>query len=198
MRYENLIHEAMRKRYGLDFNIIPTAKIKTPDFELIFGGSTVLVAELKTLEDVVPSPESGWQDLSTTEDIEESIRIDNSVAKVGKCIKDAVKQLRIYAGVKMLILYNEGMADVADLDNVLFGYFEADVDGSRHLRFSSDDRPYRNRQADIDEIDIFVWIQKTQPHIDIKTLTIVEEDGLEFYIRVNSQEGLDFYKEYMS
>lgn len=162
MKPEPFVQMVMLEKYGLQFEKIPETSEKTPDFSLSLAGELVMVAEVKNLPDIFPSEDTGWHVRNPEPNIFEYERVDNGPSRVGRVIYNAFRQIKTYACLRCVAIINDDLADVSNLDEIIFGYFaEVNLSGGV-LRLSSDTRPYRSLKEVVPKIDLFIWIDRNQ------------------------------------
>jgi hypothetical protein len=135
---------------------------KCADFEMTDTGERVLVAELKTLRDVPPSVEAGWNVTVDEDGIQEAWREHNGPARIARVVHDAHGQLSAYPHPWAMIILNEdpGMS-VGDLYEAFTGArYLGRLDGHRVFNVASRKIALGNTLNERYGIDLYIWINR--------------------------------------
>jgi hypothetical protein len=163
---EQFVSEILLNLYGVQLRKLPESKSdgkKTPDFELLDGGTRCAVMEVKTLDYTPRTLENGWT-VEIDDIIKKAERIDNSPKRVATLINKAWKQLSDFAEPKILTFVNdEPVADNLDLEEALNGFMTYEnEEGFSYNNFSSISLA-NGRIKDLKwNIDLYIWIDRVR------------------------------------
>jgi hypothetical protein len=150
--------EYFKKKYGITFNPITISEkegVKTPD---LYCEECNIYAEVKTLEYVIPSPETGF-----TRETEHDWwqKKDNSPSRVSSIIKNAFSQLSGYDGFKIIVfINNESEMDAGDLIAALQGWlpFRSEQTGQVSRMNLAIGISFERIKEIKTKVDLYVWI----------------------------------------
>ena len=133
---------------------------KEPDFTVEFDDGTTAFAELKSIDETdIDDDKAGWSD-----DLDGALRRkkDNGVARIGRDIRKAHKQLKEYPRPWIVILLNEdSMVDYWDFKAVFTGTVEYTRGDGEIIYETSAMKVARGEGAELRyEIDLYLWIDR--------------------------------------
>lgn len=181
-RDEQFVRKFFQWRWGLVLTKIPESNTeKRPDFECQIDSVVVFVCELKTLEDVEPSKEAGWEIEHDPEfDITSASRDCNAVNRVATIVCNAQKQLITRTEPRVLTILNDDHSvDITDFFEAIRGWRRyASEDGSVSYINEAAKPIARGRFEKLHgDIDLYVWINR--------------HDGNKAWLRYISERGRD-------
>jgi hypothetical protein len=196
---EKHITQLFQSRYQIDLEKINEhggQKGKTPDFEYREKGKPVFVCELKNLQNIRPSEETGWEIKKHSDTFTSFSRISNAINRVSDAIYHAHKQLEHYDTSKILIILNQNWnLGVDNLEETIKGYrVLGNDDNGTHI----DNYARRASEGKIKNIkmniDLYVWVD-TDTH---KYDTEVSEDTTmdKVYFRYATKQGQNILQKY--
>jgi hypothetical protein len=175
---EQFVVNHLDANYGVRLTKIPEADTKSPDFELLDGTERSFVAELKDIEVVPVSKETGWTITDHPDGIREAERKSNAVSRVAEKVCDAAKQLQRYPESKGIIFLNHD-------NRVRFDHLREAYSGCQI--YSNSEFTYQNvaairitegrlKQAK-DKVDFLIWIDLEKTEVRSCFFGFVSEAG---------------------
>jgi hypothetical protein len=184
-RGEILVRSIFEQRYDLKTIRIPPDEASSADYFLYRGQERIASCEIKDIEYVEPSEQTGWKRDSRTKFWS---RPDNAPQRIRKKIYEGYRQLRRYDLPKVLVLVNFTTGcDVADLDQAISGYLPyRDAEGNVRLVADKGRGSLGRVQKIMREIDLYIWLdQVRKSDIELRA----------FEGNVNIQKLLTYFRE---